>query len=70
MTAHSVGSVGLARQDNSSDTNLFAVTGEIIIQAMDADDALQKVYQHILKGQKYKWLGTTMIPRRLEDSDA
>ena len=66
MTVHSVGSVGLARQDNLSDTNLFAVTCEVRIEAIDDDHAIDAVRTAILNnGMEFKWNSAHIVPKGL-----
>lgn len=67
MTAHLVGSVGLARQDNSSDTNFYLVNCEVLVEAIDDDQALNQVRDAILDNFiAFKWASTHLAPKILE----
>lgn len=65
MTVHSDGSsVGLARQAVSADTNFYAVTCEVIIEAIDDDQALNKVLDSALsEAITVRWISTHIIPK-------
>lgn len=66
MMAHSDGSVGLTRQDNSSDTNLYSVTCQINVEAIDDDQAIDAVRTVILNsGMDFKWNSAHIIPKGL-----
>jgi hypothetical protein len=63
---HSVGSVGLARQDNSSDTNFYTVTCEITVKAIDDDQAINQISELILSnGMVFKWTNAHLVPKRM-----
>lgn len=64
---YSTGSVGLARRSENSDTNFYLVNCEVLVEAIDDDQALNQVRDAIIdKFIAFKWTSTHLAPKILE----